>query len=261
MEIDDPVPEFLHITDNFYPGAEKLRGVFDRNFQDPRVTKGERFVWDYWHVPGQYTLVRTPAEQYFSPAEWAQLEEALLQYGQEKLGCRSITPVWLSYYVDGCGQELHADVPHGPWAFVLSLTQWEGRKFEGGETEILQPQVLDYWRHFDPQAVIERDQILDAVPPLFNRLTVFDPRFPHGVRAVRGVRDPREGRLVLHGWFADPSPFFEGALGEGECSEVLNKTLPALFEELGTLPRALGSLSVRLTVDGATGRVSGLAWL
>lgn len=42
-------------------------------------------------------------------------------------------------------QELHADNPHGPWAFVLSLTQWEGRPFSGGETLILQPHVLDYW--------------------------------------------------------------------------------------------------------------------
>ncbi len=26
-----------------------------------------------------------------------------------------------------------------------------------------------------------------------------DPRFPHGVREVHGTKDPREGRLVLHG--------------------------------------------------------------
>ncbi len=26
-----------------------------------------------------------------------------------------------------------------------------------------------------------------------------DPRFPHGVRQVQGTRDPRKGRLVLHG--------------------------------------------------------------
>jgi hypothetical protein len=26
-----------------------------------------------------------------------------------------------------------------------------------------------------------------------------DPRFPHGVREVHGTRDPREGRIVLHG--------------------------------------------------------------
>ena len=40
-------------------------------------------------------------------------EEALLTYAREELGCAGVTPVWLSCYVDGCRQELHADVPHG----------------------------------------------------------------------------------------------------------------------------------------------------
>lgn len=100
---------------------------------------------------------------------------------------------------DGCRQELHADVPHGPWAFVLSLTNWDERRFTGGETFILKPETLDYWRGFDASAVVERGSLVDTVPPLFNRLTVFDPRLPHGVSAVHGTRDPREGRLVLHG--------------------------------------------------------------
>ena len=48
------------------------------------------------------------------------------------------------------------------------------------------------------------------VEPRFNRLTVFDGRYPHGVRPVEGTRDPLKARLVLHGWFTDPTPFFEG---------------------------------------------------
>ncbi len=77
---------------------------------------------------------------------YATLQEALLTYGETRLGCRAITPIWMSYYMDGCVQELHCDNPHGPFAFVLSLTHWEGRPFTGGETMILQPHVLDYWR-------------------------------------------------------------------------------------------------------------------
>jgi Rps23 Pro-64 3,4-dihydroxylase Tpa1-like proline 4-hydroxylase len=50
-----------------------------------------------------------------------------------------------------------------------------------------------------------------AVEPAFNRLTLFDPRLPHGVRAVAGTRDPRRGRLVVTGWFTEPTPFFNGA--------------------------------------------------
>ena len=38
------------------------------------------------------------------------LTDALTQYGQERLGCRTISPPWLSYYIDGCEQALHADV-------------------------------------------------------------------------------------------------------------------------------------------------------
>ncbi len=48
------------------------------------------------------------------------------------------------------------------------------------------------------------------VEPRFNRLTVFDGRYPHGVRPVEGTRDPLRARLVLHGWFTEPSPFFDG---------------------------------------------------
>ena len=52
-------------------------------------------------------------------------------------------------------------------------------------------------------------ELFSLTPPLFNRLTVFDARIPHGVRRVEGTRDPRHGRLVLHGWFTAPSPHFE----------------------------------------------------
>ena len=52
-----------------------------------------------------------------------------------------------------------------------------------------------------------------AVEPAFNRLVLFDPRLPHGVREVQGTRDPRKGRLVVTGWFTEPTPFFTGALG------------------------------------------------
>lgn len=46
---------------------------------------------------------------------------------------------------------------------------------------------------------MEMPQLVTLVEPLFNQLTVFDPRFPHGVRPVHGTRDPMKSRLVLHG--------------------------------------------------------------
>ncbi len=58
-------------------------------------------------------------------------------------------------------QELHTDAPHGPWAFVLSLTP-EPRAFAGGETLLMRPRVLNYWPGFDPSAGLEMGSL---VPP------------------------------------------------------------------------------------------------
>lgn len=117
---------FVKITERFYPGASSLRKVFDSRFRDPKSTRSDRFVWDYWHVPDQYTFVRTPAYHYFPKTIYNQFHRFLMTWGRSVLGCKNISPPWLSYYIDGCGQELHSDVPHGPWAYVFSLTA--GRK-------------------------------------------------------------------------------------------------------------------------------------
>ena len=34
---------------------------------NPLRTSSDRFVWDHWHVPGQYNLLRTPASAFFPP--------------------------------------------------------------------------------------------------------------------------------------------------------------------------------------------------
>ncbi len=71
---------------------------------EPHKTRSDRFCWDYWHVPRQYTLLRTPAEHFFPPALYDALEDALIEFGERELGCRGISPIWLSYYVHGCRQ-------------------------------------------------------------------------------------------------------------------------------------------------------------
>lgn len=69
---------------------------------------------------------------------------------------------------------------------------------------LLSPDTLNHWATHTPETVVERKQLMTLVEPHFNQLTVFDPRVPHGVRPVRGTRDPREARVVLHGWFVEP---------------------------------------------------------
>lgn len=215
--------------DRFYPHARDLRRVFDERFADPLRSHSLRFQWDYWHH-AEYTLLRTPAYTYFPEKLYARFHRYLVAWGRENLGCHDISPPWLSCYVEGCRQDAHRDMPHGPLAFVYSLTPPRPR-FEGGETFLTKPRL--------------------TIAPSFNRLTVFNPAIPHGVRAVRGTHDPREGRLVVHGWFVNPRPFWVGPLRVEDVRQALESDLdapPGL--RLGT-----GFLSLRLNVTKA-GRVS-----
>uniref|UniRef100_A0A7S0PY49 Prolyl 4-hydroxylase alpha subunit Fe(2+) 2OG dioxygenase domain-containing protein n=1 Tax=Coccolithus braarudii TaxID=221442 RepID=A0A7S0PY49_9EUKA len=252
-------PTHILTSPNFLPCAAELRAVFDDAFAEPRQAHPMRFVWDYWHVPGQYTLHRTMASDYFDEDLFAKLTDALTTFGQEELGCRSISPPWLSFYVDGCEQSLHADVPQGPFAYVLSLTLWDERAFTGGETQILRPQVLDYWRDFDSSRGLELNDLLTEVPPLFNQLTVFDARVPHAVQQVQGTRDPRRGRVVLHGWFTEPETHFSGGMAEDDVANGLAPSLTAIQESLGQ-PTITGLLSVRMLID-ESGELSELTHL
>jgi hypothetical protein len=236
------------IADRFAPEARALRQVFDARFAEPREARGDRFVWDYWHVPGQYTALRTPAWTYFPRRLYAQFHNRLVAWGRAQLGCHDISPPWLSLYVEGCRQELHGDLPHGPWAFVLSLTEWAGRTFRGGETLLVRDEVLDFWHDFASIRAVEERELIRAVAPRFARLVVFDPRIPHGVRTVTGTHDPREGRLVIHGWFVQPRPFVQGALPARALAARIEELTGALGGWLAGLAIA-GLLSVAFDVD------------
>lgn len=218
-----------------------------------------RFVWDWWHVPDQYTHLRTPAWTFFPKKAYESFHRRLVMWGRENLGCHDVSPPWLSAYVDGCRQELHSDVPHGPWAFVFSLTPWRKRKFRGGSTLLLKPETLDYWRHFGERRDFEADALVDRVPPLFNRLTVFDPRVPHGVERVEGAAGLLDARLVIHGWFVEPRPFIKGPIPVGRAENVLGDFLEDLPSRLPLrLNQGLhGSLVLRMRV-GKNGEVLGV---
>ncbi len=243
-------------VDGFAPEARALRAHFDDRFADERSTRGDRFVWDFWNVPGQYTHLRTPAWMYFPKKVYEAWHQRLVWWGRRTLGCHDVSPPWLSCYVSGCGQELHADEPHGPWAFVYSLTNWRGRAFRGGETILLRDEMLDYWSAGAARG-LEAGGVLREIPPLFGRLSVFDPRIPHGVRRVEGTMDPREGRLVIHGWFVQPRPFVEGPLPVEELASKFG----ALSSVMADAPATSGmaSFDVRVSAAGSVGSVKLLA--
>jgi hypothetical protein len=234
------------IVDQFAQEAAALRAVFDERFANPREARRDRFVWDWWHVPGQYTHLRTPAWTYFPRALYARFHRRLVAWGRDTLGCHDISPPWLSCYVDGCRQELHGDLPHGPWAFVFSLTRWRGRGFSGGETVLLRDDVLDYWHGFQSTRSVEQAALIRAVEPRFGRLVVFDPRIPHGVRTVTGTRDPLDARVVIHGWFVQPRPFIAGPL----AARSLTARIGELSRLIGDVPVA-GTMALAFAVDRA----------
>lgn len=248
------------VVDRFWPRARGLRQHFEQRFADPHRATSDRFVWDLWHVPGQYTALRTPAYTFFPKRDYGAFHQALAWWGRRTLGCHDVSPPWLSCYVNGCEQRWHSDVPHGPFAFVFSLTPTP-KRFHGGQTLVLRPDVLDFWRHFGaPRRAFEEPQVLDEVEPAFNRLTVFDPRLPHAVRRVDGTLEPRDGRLVIHGWFVQPRPFIEGPVRQAELARELGRVDDAVGGALGDGLEPDGVLSLALQV-APSGRVRGLSVL
>jgi hypothetical protein len=246
------------VVDRFAPEATALRDVFDERFADPRSTRGDRFVWDWWHVPGQYTALRTPAWTYFPRRVYRAFHERLVAWGRATLGCHDISPPWLSCYVDGCRQELHGDLPHGPWAFVFSLTPNQ-RAFRGGQTLLVKDEILDFWETFTSVRSIEAGEILRAIEPKFSRLVAFDPRIPHGVREVRGTHDPREGRLVIHGWFVQPRPFVTGALTARAVAAQIDELVGKLGEWITVPIAGLASFGFDVDRSGRVARVQVLS--
>lgn len=245
----------LLTIDSFFKDAKKMRAHFEERFKDPREARSDRFVWDYWHVPNQYTALRTPAYHFFPKKLYDQFHNDLVWWGRRNLGCHDVSPPWMSCYLDGFGQELHGDLPHGPWAFVYSLTPWLNRKFSGGETILLKQEILEYWQSFQSSRGLELGDIVEEVPANFNRLTVFDPRIPHGVKTVRGVNDLLQGRLVIHGWFVQPRPFIEGPLTPKDLQVLIDDLSGELGEAIQDGLDIQGMLSLRLKFE-TTGRIS-----
>ncbi len=253
----------LVVQDRFFSKAQLLRDEFDQRF-DAKADPAGRFVWDMWHVPNQYRLLRTPARNFFSPKLYDLFHQQLAWWGRDVLGCHDVSPIWLSSYTDGCFQNLHGDLPHGPFAFVYSLTNWKPRAFTGGETLILKDRILDFWS--DPRFPngLESGDIFERIEPRFGRLVVFDPRRPHGVAEVKGALGVEYSRLVMHGWFIQPRPFVQGPLrveALGVCLEGLSERLGQLLSTAGILekresrPFGLICLKVHVGASGKTSRV------
>lgn len=60
------------------------------------------------------------------------------------------------------------------------------------------------------------------IPPTpLGKCIIFDPRVPHGVSPVKNCdQDPRNGRVVIHGWFNEPETCWFGPWDDGSNANV-----------------------------------------
>jgi 2OG-Fe(II) oxygenase superfamily len=258
MAGERPMTNSRHVmtVDDFLPNADEMRRYFEERLGDLGSMRKGRFVWDYWHVPNQYTYIRTFAREFFPTDVYRGFMDRLLGWGRETLGCTKVFDPWLSYYIDGCRQELHSDLHHGPWAYVFSLTKWDERSYTGGETLLLNHDTLDFWHQYRPARFSELPSFAELIEPRFNRLTVFDPRIPHAVRQVEGTRDPLDSRIAVHSWFYEPALTVSEAIEEAEQRPVFEATLAMLLLSLRDVEGLNGQVTARVDVN-RKGKVTG----
>ena len=244
------------IVDDFMPAETALetRAAIDAHFESPyRHSPQTHMNWNYWHVPGLYTYLRTLPEKVIGPELAKDFRARLSAWAAETLGLGAAEAPYLSLYINGCRQGQHNDSKNGRFGFVYSLTR-NVRKTSGGETLI--------WREEDYfetrfQRPCSGPDFYESIEPRFNRLLVFDDRLPHAVQIVEGNMDPLEGRLVIHGHIRESGPIVEGPLRREAVAEVANRLAERYAAELGNaLAIYHGPAAVRFTVC-RDGRVEG----
>lgn len=260
---DEAAPTFsapFLILDDFLPRAEAvaMRRQVNGHFAEPqRHTPDRHQIWNYWHVPGLYTYLRTMPEKVIERALVARFVQALTVWARYMLGLGHVTWPYLSLYVDGCEQKLHNDSANGRFGFVYSLT-WDERKTIGGETIVLKEG--DLFRDNMARASAGSG-LLDLLEPRFNRLVLFDDRMPHGVQRVEGSMNPVEGRFVLHGHISESGPMAEGPLDAVAIARSVYDRLGPLLDDVQRMPVVHhGPLVLRLAIEpgGAVSRVDRL---
>ena len=195
-----------YLEQNLFRHANKLKSEFNNRFdiRCQKETPLNRCTWDYWYVRDQFNYFVSPAYSIFEKSTLDEFEKTLLSWIFDNLGCTEINSMWCSNYTHSCGQNLHMDLDQGMWAYVFSLTDWQHRKFTGGETVLLRPEILKFWQNLKKIEEITitsaTDRIYTKIPARFNQLLVFDGRIPHGVQTIMGTNTVTEGRMVIHGW-------------------------------------------------------------
>jgi hypothetical protein len=240
-----------HVVDGFFDEARALRTAYEARFGE-RVPPFDpaRFAWEYWHVPGQFAQHRAPARAVFPEALLARFEARLLAWGARTLGLSALGgPPWVSFVLHADYQGIHRDTPNGVFAFTFGLSRPGRPRFNGGETLLARPELLDYWRHGGAREDTADGPLFEEVPSLFNRLVVFDARVPHAVRAVEGPRDPRDARVALQGWLKADGCVAQGGAAKQDATARARHVLKRIART--AIAGAAGLLAVRLDLSAA----------
>ena len=217
-------------------------------------------VWDYWHVPGMYTYLKTAPSRILSSHLLHLFMGQLRSYALEHLGLTTVTEPYLSLYVNGCGQGLHNDSTNGSFAYVYSLTNWDSRIFTGGETLLWADTT--YWESGRFKQGGAGTSFYQLIPARFNQLVLFDDRFIHAVQPMSGTMNPKEGRLVLHGHIQAGDTQVDGTLSLREVRPLLSdyeQATSSVFRSLTSLAHGYVSFRLDVSPDGrvAEARVVG----
>jgi hypothetical protein len=231
------------IVQDFFPEARTLRDRFEAHFSTPYLDTDAHAIWNFWHVPEQYTFLRTWPDR-FLPAELIErFTQHLSAWTLEHLGIVGLTRPEMHLYVEGCAQELHTDYHRGFWGYVFSLTPWDERCFNGGETVLFRDGAPNHKRH-----QIHGTELAEVIPARFNQLLVFNDSIVHGVRRLNGTVSPRRGRVVLTGHIVPTHPVVRGGLDPSQVRSWWLTRLAQLNPELEAYRDVHGLIAYAVSV-------------
>jgi hypothetical protein len=247
------------VVEQFFDGADEVRAAFEAHFADSHKHTPQHQVWNYWYIPELYTYLRSSPSRLMPEALVARFVQRLNAWATSTLGLSTPFHPWISLYINGCGQGLHNDSLNGQMGYVYSLTKWEGRNFQGGETILFRPE--NYWETDRIRQSGAGATFYEKVPSRFNQLLVFDDRVIHGVAPIVGTMDPLAGRVVMHGHLKAEGGILAGALPADVVRTAVTPVMDrmrAVIQEHTTLFHGFMTLRLHIGPDGRVASVQPL---
>ena len=182
----------IYVGSDFYPGAQTLRGEFDRSMLGENGQYSGLTPLTYAYYKDAYQFLTAGAERCFSESLLTNLVEALKQWATNVLGASHVSTPQVRVYIRGCSRKLFRDNVTAPWHFILSLT---GNKNSRKSCRI---RIL---RESTPgkDKLISMNKTVSLVP-MFNQLLVHSTNEPYSIEGVETSANPLEGTVLLDGY-------------------------------------------------------------